>query len=104
MRMKPSFLALSFLLAWLALPYLFDIAICEELYGASPLQATLTDGETVDSCEGDTLSVSLHWARTTDLGVPPLSQGFFGDFSFETGRVSCPSLPISASRAPPITR
>jgi hypothetical protein len=104
MRMKRPFLVLSFLLAWVALPYLFDVAVCEELYDAPPLQATLTDGETVDSTEGDTLSASLDCVRTSNLRLPSISQGFFGRLSFETCRVSCPNLPISASRAPPAIR
>lgn len=102
--MRRPFLVLSFLLAWVALPYLFDVAVCEELYGAPPLQATLTDGETVDAAEGDTLSSSQDCVSASHLRLPSISQGFSGRLSFELCRVGYLSLPISASRAPPATR
>ena len=104
MRMKQPFLVLSFLLAWVVLPYLFDVAVGEELYGAPPLQATLIDSETVDSSEGDPLSASLDCERTSDLRLPSVYQVFFGHLSFESCRVSCLNFPISPSRAPPATR
>jgi hypothetical protein len=98
------YIFLSVFLIGCGVPYLLDVAFCEELYGTPFLQVALIDGETVDPCEGDTVSTSLDGWTTGDLRLSPISFSLASQLSLEACSFRFPSLSISASRAPPLTQ
>lgn len=70
-----EFYLLSFLLIFFAVPYLFDVAYCEELYGGTPpSQAALIDGEKVEPYDGHGFFPSLDCAIGRNVGVIHLPQ------------------------------
>lgn len=100
---SPFSIVLSFLLVCFAVPYICDVASCEELYGTPHSQAALVDGETIDPGEEDTVFASLDWGMTGDLRPAPITRSLAIPPSFRTCSVRCPSLPTSGPRPPPVT-
>ncbi len=71
-RHGPAFyILLPFFLFFFAVPYLFDLAYCEELYGTPLSQAALIEGEKVDPHEQQNLHRALDTATGPTVNVAP---------------------------------
>jgi hypothetical protein len=103
-RRRPTFsILVPLFLIFFAVPYLFDIAYCEELDSISLSQAALIDGEEVDPQQGESPSASLDLAITRDASEPPPWPSARHSRP-EACSVRSPITSISASRAPPLAR
>ena len=98
----PAFyIFLPLFLVFFAVPYLFDLAFCEELYATPLSQAALIDAEKVDPSEGESSSASLDDSTACAVTVPPPPTSFTSHFSFPdcSFRQAIPVL--LTSRPPP---
>lgn len=93
------FLPLFFV--FFAVPYLFDLAFCEELYATPLSQAALIDAEKVDPSEGESSCPSLDYATEYDVTVPRPPTCVASRFSFEGCSVTVPIPVLLTSRPPP---
>jgi hypothetical protein len=98
---RAFYLFLPLFLIFFAVPYLFDIVYCEELYGTPLSQAALIDGEKVDphkdppSSQVVNLEVSLQRKHhLVDSVLLPLS--------LKSGSARMPMPPLLAARPPPV--
>lgn len=94
------YVLLPFLLIFFAVPYLFDIAYCEDLYGTPLSQAALIDGEKVDSSEGKSSWTSLDCGRMADVSVPPAPKSFAPPSSLDVCHIRA-SIPVLLTSRPP---
>lgn len=98
----PSFyIFFPLFLVFFALPYLFDLAFCEELYATPLSQAALIDAEKVDPYDGESSWTSLDCARTGEVSVPPTPTSFVPHSSLARGRFRAPIPVLLTSRPPP---
>jgi hypothetical protein len=84
-----------------AVPYLFDVVYCEELYGTPLSQAALIDGEKVDPQEDPPSS------HVFDLEAGLQRDRYLADpvalpLSLKYGRARMPVPPLLAARPPPV--
>ena len=92
------FLPLFFV--FFAVPYLFDLAFCEELYATPLSQAALIDAEKVDPSEGESSSASLDDSIVDDVTVPRPPTCVASHFSF-TGCCFREAIPVLLTSRPP---
>ena len=99
---RPQFyIFLPLFLIFFAVPYLFDLGFCEELYATPLSQAALIDAEKVDSDAGIFSLTSLDWAVMTEMSGPPTAEYYVLDSLLtECGFRSPIVLPLTA-RPPP---
>lgn len=89
-------------LIFFAVPYLFDLAFCEELYATQASRAALVDGEKVDPYEGGGSSwTSLDCAPRGDLGASPTPPCFAPHSSEQACSFRAPIPGLLTSRPPP---
>lgn len=97
-----TYLVFPLLLIFFAVPYLIDLAYCNEIYHTDVSQSALIDGESVDPCDDETSWTSPHYLRTTAIHDFPLSNLLNRPFSSEK-RDSIPIPVYLISRPPPIS-
>jgi hypothetical protein len=98
---RPAFyIFLPLFLIFFAVPYLFDLAFCEELYATPLSQAALIDAEKVDPSEGESSSASLDDTTECDVTVPSPPTCFASHFSFE-GCSFTVAIPVLLTSRPP---
>ncbi len=93
------YLFLPFFLIFFAVPYLFDVAYCEELYGTPLSQAALIDGEKVDPYEGAPAPHTVDW-DTSFQGICLVPDGVARP-SLPTGQPSDLHRPPQVVARPP---
>jgi hypothetical protein len=98
----PSFyyIFLPLFLIFFAVPYLFDLAFCEELYATPLSQAALIDAEKVDPSDRESFSTSLDYATESDVTVASPPTCFAWHLSFEGSSFTVP-IPVSLTSRPP---
>ena len=100
---RPQFyLFLPLFLIFFAVPYLFDLAFCEELYATPLSQAALIDAEKVDPDDGSCSLTSLDSAATEEMSELPTAEHFVQD-SFLTGCSFRSRIPLLPTTRPPPT-
>ena len=92
------FLPLFFI--FFAVPYLFDLAFCEELYATPLSQAALIDAEKVDPSDGKSSSTSLDDTTECKVTVARPPTCFASHVSFEGSSFTVP-IPVSLTSRPP---
>jgi hypothetical protein len=97
------YILLPFLLIVFAVPYLFDVAYCEDLYGTPLSQAALVDGEKVDPSEAKISWTFFECGRTADVRVPPIPKSFTPQSSWDDGHIGAPAPVLLTSRPPPVS-
>lgn len=98
----PSFyIFLPLFLIFFAVPYLFDVAFCEDLYSTPLSQAALIDGEKVDPYEGESSGNSLNYIATDDVSASSTSKCFAPHSSSESYSVRALIPVLLTSRPPP---
>ena len=99
---RPQFyLFLPLFVIFFAVPYLFDLAFCEELYVTQLSQAALIDAEKVDPDDGSASLTSVDWAATEEINGPPIGKCFVPDCLLTERGFESPIPPLLASRPPP---
>lgn len=93
------FLPLFFV--FFAVPYLFDLAFCEELYATPLSQAALIDAEKVDPSEGESSSASLDDSTVGDVTVRRPPTCVASHLSCEGSGFTVPIPVLLTSRPPP---
>ena len=88
-------------LVFFAIPYLFDLAYCEELYGTPLSQASLSDGEQVEPFGEESSSRSLDPVTAKAGPDPARPTGSVSTLLFQAcnPRSGLPIVPVS--RPPP---
>lgn len=95
------YIFLPLFLIFFAVPYLFDLAFCEELYTTQLSQAALIDAEKVDPHGGEFSSTCLDCAATGDPSAPPTPTCFAPHSPLEGCSVRAPIPVLLTSRPPP---
>jgi hypothetical protein len=90
-----------FLLIFLAIPYLFDLAYCEELYSTPLSQASLIDGEKVEPSGEESSSPSFDSALEESAKVSTTSSSFAPALFFEGCSFRSGFSIVLTSRPPP---
>ena len=88
-------------LVFFAIPYLFDLAYCEELYGTPLSQASLIDGETVEPFGEESSSRSLNLATAKAGPDPAAPTGFVSALLFQACNLRSGLSIVPISRPPP---
>jgi hypothetical protein len=100
----PTFyILLPLFLVFFAVPYLFDLAFCEELYTTPLSQAALIDAEKVDPYDGDSSWISLDSATTGAVSALPTPTCSAAHASLQGCMVSIPIPILLTSRPPPVS-
>jgi len=99
-RWPQFYIFLLLFLIFFAVPYLFDLAFCEELYATPLSQAALIDAEKVDRDDGSSSLTSLDWAAMEDMSGPPAAQCFVLDSVLTECGFRSP-LPLRLTSRPP---
>jgi hypothetical protein len=98
----PAFyICLPLFLIFFAVPYLFDLAFCEELYTTPLSQAALIDAEKVDPYDGESSWNSLDCVTTGAVSAPLTSTCFASYASLEASSFGVPIPVLLTSRPPP---
>ena len=102
---KPQFyIFLPLFLIFFAVPYLFDLAFCEELYATPLSQAALIDAEKVDPKigldDGSSSLTSFDWAATEEMSEPAAANCFVLDSLLTECGFRSP-LPLRLTSRPP---
>ncbi len=95
------YLFLPLFLIFFALPYLFDIVFCEDLYATQLSQAALIDAEIVDPHTGDVPSTALDCTPTGASSVDARSVFFAIASPFDCSSIGPPIPILLVSRPPP---
>lgn len=97
----PRFYLFLPLVIFFAVPFLFDLAFCEELYVTPLSQAALPDAEKVDPNDGSSSLVFLDSAATEELSGLPSSEYFVLDPFLTRCGFRSPIPLLLHSRPPP---
>jgi hypothetical protein len=101
---RPQFyLFLPLFLIFFAVPYVFDLVFCEELYATPLSQAALIDAEKVDPDDGSSSFTSLDSTATEKMSEPPTAEYFIQDAFLLVGCVGPPMPFLLLSRPPPVS-
>lgn len=90
-----------FFFIFFAIPYLFDLAYCEELYGTPLSQASLIDGEKVEPFGEESSSRSLDSVTANADSDPTRPTGFVSAFLSRTYNLGSGLTIVPVSRPPP---
>jgi hypothetical protein len=100
-RRSQFYLFLPLFLIFFAIPYLFDLAFCEELYATPLSQAALLDAEKVDPDDGSCSSTFLDLAATEEMNESPTVEQFVQDDRLTGCSRRSPVPLLLTSRPPP---
>ncbi|MEO7864199.1 MAG: hypothetical protein ABIU05_27955 [Nitrospirales bacterium] len=99
---RPQFyLFLPLFLIFFAVPYVFDLVFCEELYATPLSQAALIDAEKVDPDDGTVSLSSLDLAATEEMSELPTAEPLVQVSFLTSGGFKSPIPLLLTSRPPP---